>query len=133
MCRIIVNNSTALQSTATKAAAVVIANTPHQCKTSNGVILRCMSLLQRPRHAPKFVSTNSFSQSDIINSHDSSSLSHSSVDSVSKFSTSSSVVFAKSMQLENINQNFIKMEYAVRGPLVIRAGEIEQEMQKVRD
>lgn len=32
------------------------------------------------------------------------------------------------LQLDNINQNFIVMEYAVRGPLVIRAGEIEKEL-----
>lgn len=33
------------------------------------------------------------------------------------------------VQIDNMNQNFIKMEYAVRGPLVIRAGEIEKELQ----
>ncbi|XP_062138112.1 alanine aminotransferase 2 [Drosophila sulfurigaster albostrigata] len=36
----------------------------------------------------------------------------------------------KCLQLENINPNFIVMEYAVRGPLVIRAGEIEKELEK---
>lgn len=30
--------------------------------------------------------------------------------------------------LDNINKNIIKLEYAVRGPLVIRAGEIEREL-----
>ncbi len=30
--------------------------------------------------------------------------------------------------LDNINENVIKLEYAVRGPLVIRAGEIEREL-----
>lgn len=37
----------------------------------------------------------------------------------------------KSLNLDNINPNFIAMEYAVRGPLVIRAGEIEKELEKV--
>lgn len=37
----------------------------------------------------------------------------------------------KCLQLENINPNFITMEYAVRGPIVIRAGEIEKELQQV--
>ncbi|KAH8396411.1 hypothetical protein KR222_009948 [Zaprionus bogoriensis] len=36
----------------------------------------------------------------------------------------------KCLDLENINPNFVVMEYAVRGPLVIRAGEIEKELQK---
>ncbi|XP_030385648.1 alanine aminotransferase 2-like [Scaptodrosophila lebanonensis] len=36
----------------------------------------------------------------------------------------------KCLQLENINPNFIAMEYAVRGPLVIRAGEIEKELER---
>lgn len=38
----------------------------------------------------------------------------------------------KCLQLENINPNFITMEYAVRGPLVIRAGEIEKELKQVK-
>lgn len=37
---------------------------------------------------------------------------------------------SKCLQLENINPNFITMEYAVRGPLVIRAGEIEKELEE---
>lgn len=37
----------------------------------------------------------------------------------------------KFLHLENINPNFIVMEYAVRGPLVIRAGEIEKELKQV--
>ncbi|KAH8387619.1 hypothetical protein KR093_008190 [Drosophila rubida] len=36
----------------------------------------------------------------------------------------------KCLNLDNINPNFIVMEYAVRGPLVIRAGEIEKELEK---
>lgn len=30
---------------------------------------------------------------------------------------------------DNVNQNAVRMEYAVRGPIVIRAGEIEKELQ----
>lgn len=33
--------------------------------------------------------------------------------------------------LESMNPNMIKMEYAVRGPLVIRAAEIEKELKAV--
>lgn len=33
--------------------------------------------------------------------------------------------------MENLNPNIIKLEYAVRGPLVIRAAEIEKEIEKV--
>lgn len=37
----------------------------------------------------------------------------------------------KLLSLDNINPNVIKMEYAVRGPLVIRAAQIEKELQEV--
>ncbi|KAK7114145.1 alanine aminotransferase 1-like [Littorina saxatilis] len=36
----------------------------------------------------------------------------------------------KVLSVENINPHVKKMEYAVRGPIVIRAGEIEQELKK---
>lgn len=36
----------------------------------------------------------------------------------------------KILSLENMNQAVIKMEYAVRGPLVIRATEIQKELQE---
>ncbi|XP_055297648.1 alanine aminotransferase 1 [Sitodiplosis mosellana] len=36
----------------------------------------------------------------------------------------------KTLTLDSINPNVIKMEYAVRGPLVIRAGEIEKEIKQ---
>lgn len=39
---------------------------------------------------------------------------------------------AKILTLESLNPNVIKMEYAVRGPLVIRAGEIEKEIKQVK-
>lgn len=35
------------------------------------------------------------------------------------------------LNLDNLNPNIKVMEYAVRGPLVIRAGEIEKELEKV--
>lgn len=38
----------------------------------------------------------------------------------------------KVLTLDSMNPNVIKMEYAVRGPLVIRAGEIEKEIKQVR-
>lgn len=37
----------------------------------------------------------------------------------------------KLLTMDNINEHIIKMEYAVRGPLVIRAGEIEKELSEV--
>lgn len=47
----------------------------------------------------------------------------------------SNVIIRRNMSnlltLDNINPNVIKMEYAVRGPLVIRAGEIEKELKSV--
>lgn len=38
----------------------------------------------------------------------------------------------KLITVDNMNPNIIKMEYAVRGPLVIRATEIERELKSVR-
>lgn len=37
----------------------------------------------------------------------------------------------RTITLDNMNPNIIRMQYAVRGPLVIRATEIEKELQKV--
>ncbi|XP_031627595.1 alanine aminotransferase 1-like isoform X2 [Contarinia nasturtii] len=37
---------------------------------------------------------------------------------------------AKTLTLDSMNPNIIKMEYVVRGPLVIRAGEIEKEIKQ---
>lgn len=37
----------------------------------------------------------------------------------------------KLITLDNVNPNFIKMEYDVRGPLLIRANAIEKELQEV--
>lgn len=41
-----------------------------------------------------------------------------------------SAMTPKTLTLDNMNPNIIKMEYAVRGPLVIRATEIEKELEK---
>lgn len=38
----------------------------------------------------------------------------------------------KTITLDNMNANLIAMEYAVRGPIVIRAGEIERDLKAVR-
>ncbi|KAH8421502.1 hypothetical protein KR009_010082, partial [Drosophila setifemur] len=57
--------------------------------------------------------------------------SHSPLDARRSFSSSPKMPSSdKSLSLDNINPNFIAMEYAVRGPLVIRAGEIEKELEK---
>lgn len=39
---------------------------------------------------------------------------------------------APTLTLDNLNPCVKRMEYAVRGPLVIRATEIEKEIEKVR-
>ncbi|EEB17528.1 Alanine aminotransferase, putative [Pediculus humanus corporis] len=36
----------------------------------------------------------------------------------------------KCVTIENMNENIIRLEYAVRGPIVIRAGEIEKELEQ---
>ncbi|KAH8292731.1 hypothetical protein KR018_009374, partial [Drosophila ironensis] len=57
--------------------------------------------------------------------------SHSPLDARRSLSTSPKMPSKeKSLTLDSINPNFIAMEYAVRGPLVIRAGEIEKELEK---
>ena len=37
----------------------------------------------------------------------------------------------KTLTMENLNPRVIEVEYAVRGPIVIRAAEIERQIQKV--
>ena len=37
----------------------------------------------------------------------------------------------KVLTKDNIFENVLKVEYAVRGPIVVRAGEIENELKKV--
>lgn len=43
----------------------------------------------------------------------------------------STTLKSKSLSIENVNPNLKIMEYAVRGPLVIKAGEIEKELLNV--
>lgn len=46
-------------------------------------------------------------------------------------SNNSSGGSGKALTMDNLNPHVIALEYAVRGPLVIRAGEIEKEIEKV--
>lgn len=51
---------------------------------------------------------------------------------INKVNTNNARTMAsKGLTVENMNPNIVKLEYAVRGPLVIRAGEIEKELEKV--
>lgn len=45
--------------------------------------------------------------------------------------SSSRMVTGPFVNIDDVNKNVIKLQYAVRGPLVIRAGEIAKELQKV--
>jgi len=47
-------------------------------------------------------------------------------------SRSSSTAGARVLTMDTLNPNVRAMEYAVRGPVVIRAAAIEKELQKVR-
>ncbi|XP_037869965.1 alanine aminotransferase 1 [Bombyx mori] len=50
---------------------------------------------------------------------------------INKVNTNNARTMAsKGLTVENMNPNIVKLEYAVRGPLVIRAGEIEKELEK---
>lgn len=40
---------------------------------------------------------------------------------------------SKAITIDNINPNLLKLEYAVRGPLVIRAAAIQKEIEKVSE
>lgn len=53
-----------------------------------------------------------------------------SLKSASGFHTSG-IMNNRTITLDNMNPNIIRMQYAVRGPLVIRANEIDKELQKV--
>lgn len=46
-------------------------------------------------------------------------------------STAAAGAQKKVLNADNVYENLVKMEYAVRGPLLIRALEIEKELQKV--
>uniref|UniRef100_A0A0A1XKE0 alanine transaminase n=2 Tax=Zeugodacus cucurbitae TaxID=28588 RepID=A0A0A1XKE0_ZEUCU len=49
---------------------------------------------------------------------------------MSSSSSQNAAASDKCLSLDNINPQFIELEYAVRGPLVIRAGHIEKELQQ---
>ena len=48
-------------------------------------------------------------------------------------STTTSIRTMATLKIDNMNPAVKKMEYAVRGPLVIRANEIEKEIQQVNN
>lgn len=54
-----------------------------------------------------------------------------SVESRNGFSTGQKMSIQRVLNIENMNPNVRVMEYAVRGPLLIRATEIENELKKV--
>lgn len=45
--------------------------------------------------------------------------------------TSSGQTRMASMTIQNLSPNILQMEYAIQGPVVARAGEIEEELKKV--
>lgn len=50
-----------------------------------------------------------------------------------RFYSSKMATDSKKITIEDMNPNILAMEYAVRGPLVIRAVEIEKELERVYD
>ena len=46
-------------------------------------------------------------------------------------STTNGIETMKSLTMENLNPRVIEVEYAVRGPIVIRAAEIEKQLKHV--
>merc|ERR1719411_2419345 len=50
--------------------------------------------------------------------------------SIRSLSSSSATMAPTTLKIDNMNPNIKKMEYAVRGPLVIRATAIEKELEK---
>lgn len=49
-----------------------------------------------------------------------------------KSSSHTRTMASKAITMENVNPNIVQLEYAVRGPLVMRATEIAKELEKVR-
>jgi alanine transaminase len=45
--------------------------------------------------------------------------------------STSSAKMTKTLTMENLNPRVIEVEYAVRGPIVIRAAEIEKQLKEV--
>ncbi|XP_030569363.1 alanine aminotransferase 1 [Drosophila novamexicana] len=105
-----------------------------QCKlTASVVIRRWKSLLHNNNSAQKLrttatvttTATQRRSQAEALNARGS----HSPFDAPARcMSTKAQIMNV--LQLNNINANYVSMEYAVRGPIVIRAGEIEKELLK---
>ena len=159
MSRLLLNNSNAVIQRATAAAAN--ANGAASCSSnsmrttspvlSKHVARRWKSLLihvsnQQQKH--RLFSTAAFSSAQTFNAGTSRLITSSNSNPLSatkycRTLTTSTVLNSlprtekmpeqanKCLQLDNINPNFITMEYAVRGPLVIRAGEIERELKEV--
>ncbi|KAM8720068.1 hypothetical protein ACLKA7_006166 [Drosophila subpalustris] len=81
---------------------------------------------QSQRLTAETTATQRRSQAEALNARGS----HSSFDVPARFMSTQKNDNMKCLNVDNINPNFIVMEYAVRGPLVIRAGEIEKELEK---
>lgn len=150
MSRLLLNNSNAVIQRATAAANVSTAAATQRTTSpvlSKHVARRWKSLLihvnQQQNH--RQLSTAAFSPAQTFNARTSRLLGNQTNATTTEYCralTTSAVVYnsssdkmpgqtSKCLQLENINPNFITMEYAVRGPLVIRAGEIEKELKQV--
>ncbi|XP_002075264.2 alanine aminotransferase 1 isoform X1 [Drosophila willistoni] len=135
MSRLLLNKPSAIQRAAatvsrTSAVVSVQQQKPQPCKITPSVVIRRWksflhnnnSAVQKSATATATASLSQRSQVETLNARGS----YTSRSYTSKSNTMSS----KCLQLENINPNFITMEYAVRGPLVVRAGEIEKELEK---
>lgn len=150
MSRLLLNNSNAVIQRATAAAAHanVSACSSNSVRTTSPVLSkhvarRWKSLLihVNQQQNQRQLSTAAFSPAQTFNARTSRLLSNNSYTTeYCRALTTSAVVNSSSdkmpgqtnkcLQLDNINPNFITMEYAVRGPLVIRAGEIEKELKQ---
>ncbi|XP_034473708.1 alanine aminotransferase 1 [Drosophila innubila] len=106
-----------------------------QCKLTPSVVIRRWKSLHNNNSAqsqrltaatPATTATQRRSQAEALNARGS----HSSFDVPARRMSTEKKDNMKCLSVENINPNFIVMEYAVRGPLVIRAGEIEKELEK---
>nr|AAL39959.1 SD05601p [Drosophila melanogaster] len=118
------------------AATVSAALQQHQRQQQQYVIRRWKSFLHNNsnnanRRAAKSTATATVTAAATSQRHGTSGDFIQPLDVRRSFSTSHKMPSSsKALTLDNINPNFIAMEYAVRGPLVIRAGEIEKELEK---
>lgn len=151
MSRLLLNNSNAVlqRATATAATANVCSSSSNSMRTTSPVLSkhvarRWKSLLihvnQQQNH--RQLSKTTFSSAQTFKTRGSRIIGSNSYTTEYCRALSTSAVVNSSqdkmpgqankiLQLDNINPNFITMEYAVRGPLVIRAGEIERELKQV--